>query len=76
VRLSSSGLYAAYFLALVVSVPGYVQRVWDLRVLSGISILGIPLEELAFAFTFGFFWSGVYEYALYLRLKRKGEGAL
>jgi hypothetical protein len=64
------GLYSAYFLTLVIASPGYVQRVWDLRVLSGVSILGIPLEELGFAFAFGFFWSGVYEYALDLRLKR------
>ena len=69
------GLYSAYFLTLVVAVPGYVERVWNLRVLSGISILGIPLEELGFAFVFGFFWSGVYEYALSLRLRRKREGA-
>jgi hypothetical protein len=68
------GLYSVYFLTLEVAVPGYVQRVWDLRVLSGIAILGIPGEELAFAFTFGFFWSGVYEYALALRLKRKEGG--
>jgi hypothetical protein len=65
------GLYFAYFMALVISAPGYVQRVWDLSILSGVNILGIPLEELAFAFTFGFFWSGVYEYALSLRLRRK-----
>jgi hypothetical protein len=63
------GLYSAYFLTLVVSAPGYVQRVWDLAALSGLEILGIPLEELAFAFSFGFFWSGVYEYALFKRLK-------
>jgi hypothetical protein len=69
------GLYFAYFITLVVLVPGYVQRVWDLRVLSGISILGIPLEELAFAFAFGFFWSGIYEYALSLRLRRKRKQA-
>jgi hypothetical protein len=69
------GLYSAYFLTLVLAAPGYVQRVWDLRMLSGISLLGIPLEELAFAFAFGFFWSGVYEYALSLRLKRKGAEA-
>ncbi len=64
------GLYSLFFLVLVVAVPGYIQQVWDLRVLSGMSILGIPLEELAFAFAFGFFWSAVYEYALDLRLRR------
>jgi len=69
------GLYSAYFLTLVIAVPGYVERVWDLSALSGMSILGIPLEELGFAFSFGFFWSGVYEYALDLRLRRAGEGS-
>ncbi|HUK39307.1 MAG TPA: lycopene cyclase domain-containing protein [Methanomicrobiales archaeon] len=68
------GLYSAYFFTLIVAVPGYVQRVWDLRVLSGASVLGIPLEELAFAFAFGFFWSGIYEYALSLRLRQKAGG--
>ncbi|MDD1665030.1 MAG: lycopene cyclase domain-containing protein [Methanomicrobiales archaeon] len=68
------GLYSAYFLTLVVSAPGYVERVWDLKALSGLEILGIPLEELAFAFSFGFFWSGVYEYALFKRLKREANG--
>ncbi len=65
------GLYSAYFLTLVIFAPGYVGRVWDLKALSGLEILGIPLEELAFAFSFGFFWSGVYEYALFKRLKEK-----
>ena len=71
------GLYAAYFLTLVITAPGYVARVWDLRVLSGVTIIGIPLEELAFAFSFGFFWSGVYEYALHLRIRAgRKEGRL
>lgn len=65
------GLYSVYFLTLVISAPGYVERVWDLKALSGLGILGIPLEELMFAFSFGFFWSGVYEYALFKRLKRR-----
>jgi hypothetical protein len=67
-------LYSAYFFTLIIAVPGYVQRVWDLRVLSGISILGIPIEELAFALAFGFFWSGIYEYTLSLRLRQKETG--
>jgi hypothetical protein len=67
------GLYSLYFITLEVAVPGYVQRVWDLSVLSGMSLLGIPLEELGFALTFGFFWSGVYEYARDLRLRRAEE---
>jgi len=48
-----------------------VGQVWNLKALSGLEILGIPLEELAFAFSFGFFWSGVYEYALFKRLTKR-----
>ena len=71
------GLYTVYFLTLVIAAPGYVARVWDLSVLSGVTVLGIPLEELAFAFSFGFFWSGVYEYALHLRVRAgRSEGRL
>ena len=65
------GLYTAYFLTLVISATGYVGQVWNLKALSGLEVLGIPLEELAFAFSFGFFWSGVYEYALFKRLRRE-----
>jgi len=67
------GLYTAYFTALNVSAPGYVERVWNLGALSGVILLGIPAEELGFAFAFGFFWSAVYEYALSKRLERPGQ---
>jgi hypothetical protein len=30
--------------------------------LSGVLIGGIPLEELAFGFSFGLYWAGVYEH--------------
>jgi len=56
-------LYTAYFLVLIVmSPPGYVERVWNLPVISGILIIGIPVEELLFALAFGFYWSTVYEH--------------
>ncbi len=56
-------LYFFYFLILIaISPSGYVEHVWNLSVLSGILIAGIPLEELLFAFSFGFFWSGIYEH--------------
>jgi len=69
------GLYTAFFITLELAVPGYVQRVWDLSVLSGVTVSGIPVEELGFAFSFGFLWSGIYEYALDLRLRRKTAAA-
>ena len=55
-------LYFFYFLTLIAFYPGYVERVWNLPAISGILILGIPLEELMFAFSFGFLWSNVYEH--------------
>ena len=56
------GLYVFYFLTLIILYPGYVERVWNLKALSGILILGIPLEELMFAFGVGFLWSSYYEH--------------
>ncbi len=57
--------YIVFFLALIVSAPGYVERVWNLPSLTGILLLGIPLEELLFALTFGLYWSGVYEHLMW-----------
>lgn len=56
------GLYFFYFLTLIAAYPGYVDQVWNFKTISGILIVGIPVEELSFAFTFGFFWSSVYEH--------------
>lgn len=59
--------YLVFFLALEATSPGYVQLVWNLQDISGILWLGIPLEELLFAFTFGLYWSGVYEHLMWQR---------
>lgn len=56
------GFYLVYFLTLIFMYPGYVEKVWNLPVISGILIFGIPLEELMFAFGLGFLWSNVYEH--------------
>lgn len=63
------GLYFIYFLTLIAMYPGYVERVWNLRAISGILIFGIPLEELAFALSFGFIWSSVYEHLTWRKIK-------
>jgi hypothetical protein len=60
-------LYFFYFLSLVAVFPNYVRLVWNLPAISGILILGIPLEELLFAFTLGFLWSSVYEHLKWQR---------
>lgn len=61
-------LYFFYFLILNAISPGYVEEVWDLNAISGILIFGIPLEELMFAFTFGFLWSSIYEHFTWKKL--------
>lgn len=62
-------LYFIYFLILIALSPGYVEKVWNLEAISGILIFGIPLEELLFAFSFGFLWSSIYEHITWKKLK-------
>ncbi len=54
--------YALFVLGLEWLSPGYIDRVWNLEALSGILVGPLPLEELLFALTFGFYWSGVYDH--------------
>ncbi len=56
------GLYSVFMLGLVWLTPGYISQVWNLPALSGVLIGGIPLEELLFGFSFGWYWTGVYEH--------------
>jgi Lycopene cyclase len=56
------GLYGVFMLGLRWFSPGYIEGVWNLRVLSGILIVGIPLEEFLFGLAFGMYWTGVYEH--------------
>lgn len=67
------GLYFVYFLTLIAIFPGYVQQVWNLKVISGILIFGIPLEELIFALSFGFLWSSVYEHLTWRKVTVKNN---
>jgi len=61
-------LYALFFGAMMVIYPGIIAQVWNLQVISGILVMGIPLEELLFAFTFGMLWSSMYEHALWFKV--------
>lgn len=63
------GLYFFYFLTLITFYPGYVEQVWNLDAISRILIFGIPVEELLFAFSFGFLWSSMYEHIKWYRIK-------
>lgn len=62
------GLYFVFFLTLIIFEPGYVLKVWNLPAISGILVAGIPIEELMFAFSFGFFWSTTYEHFAWKKL--------
>ena len=55
-------IYALFMLGLVWFTPGYISQVWNLAALSGVLVGGIPLEELLFGFSFGWYWTGVYEH--------------
>lgn len=57
-----AGLYAVFMILLVAAAPGYVEQVWNLSALSGLRLGAIPVEEVAFGFGFGMYWTGIYEH--------------
>lgn len=61
-------LYFIYFGSILIPYPNYVKLYWNLKNLTDILILGIPLEELLFAFTFGMYWSSFYEHLYWRKL--------
>jgi Lycopene cyclase len=61
-------LYFVYFGSILIFYPNYVQLYWNLNNLTHILIFGIPIEELIFAFTFGMYWSGLYEHLYWKKL--------
>jgi hypothetical protein len=61
------GYYAAFLGFLQWLSPGYVGRVWSGQIPGG-RVLGVPWAEPCFAFTFGLFWSGIYEQVLWIFL--------
>jgi len=60
--------YVVFLSGLEWSVPGYINKVWSMESLSGITIFFIPVEELLFAISFGMYWSGVYEHLNWQRI--------
>lgn len=69
------GYYIVFLKGLDWSSPGYIERVWNLDVLTGIMIFEMPIEELFFAFGFGMYWSGVYEHFTWKTLEPNSIGA-
>jgi hypothetical protein len=64
-------LYFIVFALFGMVFPGYVAAVWNLGALGGVLVLGVPGEELMFAFTFGLYWSSVYEHFTWRRSVRR-----
>jgi len=62
------GLYFIFFKLLDLMFPGYVEKYWTIDALSGIIVLGIPMEEYLFAFSFGLMWSSLYEHYSWQRI--------
>ncbi len=61
-------LYFTFFLLFHIAYPGLIHEVWNLSAIFEVSFLGVPLEELLFAFTFGMLWSSVYEHIMWYRI--------
>jgi hypothetical protein len=59
--------YSIFIGGLALSMPDYIDEVWNMERLSGIVVLRIPLEEYLFAFSFGMYWAGVYEHVTWQR---------
>lgn len=62
--------YTLLFLGFQASAPGYVDQIWNWDAITGIRVLGIPIEELLFAGAFGCYWSGAYEHIFWTRPAR------
>jgi hypothetical protein len=54
-------LYFIFFLCTNLALPTFINS-WNISALSGIVVVGVPIEELMFAFTYGMLWSGLYEH--------------
>jgi len=63
--VSFLALYFVFFLLFNLAYPNLVPEIWNLSAISGILLLGVPLEELMFAFTFGMLWSSIYEHIMW-----------
>ena len=53
-----AAFYFIFFLVINIIFPNFIN-VWNFTQISGIIVLGVSIEEILFAFTFGMIWSSV-----------------
>jgi hypothetical protein len=58
-----TAFYFIFYQIFFILYPGYIEKYFAIRNLSGISVYNIPLEELLWGFFGSAFWSTLYEYA-------------
>ena len=68
------GLYLVFLLGLHWTWPGYIEAVWNLADLLPWRPFGLPLEELLFGFSFGLYWSCVYEHVGWRHSRKTAPG--
>lgn len=54
--------YLVFLFGLELISPGYIDRVWNMAALSGVTMVGFPIEELLFGTGFGAYWASAYEH--------------
>ncbi len=59
-------LYSIFLVGLEILSPGYVEKYWNWKAISGIRIFKFPIEEFLFAVSFGMYWSSVYEHLAWM----------
>lgn len=59
-------VFILYFFLMILSHPNFVELYWNVSAISGFRIVGVPVEELMFAFSLGAMWSGFYEHRHWL----------
>ena len=60
--ISFTVVYFLGFSVFILIFPNLIQNYWSLENLTKILIIGVPIEELLYAFSFGLMWAPMYEY--------------
>lgn len=67
----TGSLMFIFYLIFMPLFPGVIQKWWLLKNLSGVLVLGAPLEELMWGFGWGFFAGPAYEFVTGTRIRKR-----